>query len=110
MKDWFETVNQSLKAQERAIPRLLIDLDRVDQNIQTFQSQQPPDMDFRIVVKSLPSFRLIQYIMDKAETHKLMVFHQPFLSELALQLDERADVLLGKPMPIKTAQYFYKQG
>ena len=41
-------------------------------------------------------------------TDKLMVFHQPFLSDLSSTLDQRADVLLGKPMPIRTAQYYYK--
>ncbi|MEO1436567.1 MAG: alanine racemase [Bacteroidota bacterium] len=108
MKDWFGQVNQVLRAQERAIPRLLIDLDRLDQNIETFRSSQPAGMGFRIVVKSLPSFPLIQYIMDKAETHKLMVFHQPFLTDLIGKLDEQADVLLGKPMPIKTAEYVFQ--
>ncbi|MEM6726480.1 MAG: DSD1 family PLP-dependent enzyme, partial [Bacteroidota bacterium] len=108
MENWFEKVNANLKAGEQAIPRLLIDLDSLDANIATFKKQQPGGMDFRIVVKSLPSFRLIQYIMEQADTKKLMVFHQPFLSQLASQLDEQADILLGKPMPIKTAHYFYQ--
>ena len=37
-----------------------------------------------------------------------MVFHQPFLTDLASKLDTTHDVLLGKPMPIKTADFFYK--
>lgn len=36
-----------------------------------------------------------------------MCFHQPFLTDLATRLDHNADLLLGKPMPIKTARYFY---
>jgi len=45
--------------------------------------------------------------MQQASTKKLMVFHQPFLTEIIGKLDAEADVLLGKPMPIKTTSYFY---
>jgi D-serine deaminase-like pyridoxal phosphate-dependent protein len=37
-----------------------------------------------------------------------MVFHQPFLSEVAQALPD-SDVLLGKPMPVAAAARFYRQ-
>lgn len=105
---YFETLNTSLRNYDRAIPRMIIDLDLVDQNIAAFQSEQKKDAQFRLVVKSLPSPELIHYILNKMNSKSLMVFHQPFLTSLTSQLDENADVLLGKPMPISTVRYYYQ--
>lgn len=105
---YFESLHQELKNQPRAIPFLIIDLDKLDQNIETLKSSIQPNVDFRIVVKSLPSPELINYVMQKAATKKLMVFHQPFLSHLSKIQDHSIDILLGKPMPIKTAAYYYQ--
>ena len=107
MDTYFENLNQTLKNRDRAIPSLLIDLDKLDQNIATLKANWPTTANFRIVVKSLPCWELIEYVMTKASTQKLMVFHQPFLTDLAGRLDGQADILLGKPMPVKTAAYFY---
>ncbi|MEM9718902.1 MAG: alanine racemase [Bacteroidota bacterium] len=105
---YFEQLTTTLKNYQRAIPCLLIDLDIIDENLTVLTSELKTGVDFRIVVKSLPSLSLINYIREKMNTDKLMVFHQPFLSDLSSTLDQRADVLLGKPMPIRTAQYYYK--
>lgn len=105
---YFESLLQELKNQLRAIPFLIIDLDKLDQNIETLNSSIQPDIDFRIVVKSLPSPELINYVMQKTTTKKLMVFHQPFLSHLSKIQDNSIDILLGKPMPIKTAAFYYQ--
>ena len=105
---YFHQLNRTLKNYHRAIPSLIIDLDRLDQNLDTLLQSLRPGLDFRIVVKSLPSSDLIRYLMDKSGSQKLMVFHQPFLSDLSRWLDGQADVLLGKPMPVKTAAYFYE--
>ena len=37
-----------------------------------------------------------------------MVFHQPFLSHLSHHFGNSIDILIGKPMPVKTAAYCYK--
>lgn len=105
--EYFEQLNRTLKNHCRAIPFLLIDLDRMDDNIESFKANLKPNAHLRIVVKSLPSPQLIQYIADKLNTNHFMVFHQPFLSALTTILNRQADILLGKPMPIKTAAYFY---
>ncbi len=107
-KPYFEQLNQTLKNHHRAIPCLLIDLDKVDKNLAILKKNLQDNTSFRIVVKSLPSLELVQYVMQKAGTEKLMVFHQPFLTALSKKLTATSDVLLGKPMPIKTAQYFYQ--
>lgn len=105
---YFRSLNKCLKAYHRAIPSLVIDLDLLDQNIETLQQSLRPDLDFRIVVKSLPSSDLIRYLMAKTGSQKLMVFHQPFLSQLSTCLPPTTDVLMGKPMPVKTVAYYYQ--
>jgi len=104
---YFRTLTHTLKNHKRAIPCLLIDLDKLDKNIETLKANINPKTAFRIVVKSLPCIELIDYLMQQASTQKMMVFHQPFLTDLSARLDQQADILLGKPMPIKTAFYFY---
>ncbi|CAM1345152.1 alanine racemase [Tenacibaculum amylolyticum] len=107
MNPYFKNLNTVLRNYQRAIPCLVIDLDILDENIETTLSNLRENVALRIVVKSLPSYELIEYISQRLDTYKLMVFHQPFLSDLVVRLDKRHDVLLGKPMPVKTAEYFY---
>jgi len=107
-KDYFQKLNQTLKDSDRALPSLIIDLDKLDRNLSTLKSNLNPKASYRIVVKSLPSWELIEYVMKSTATQKLMVFHQPFLTELSSRLTGNADILMGKPIPIKTATYFYK--
>lgn len=106
-KEYYEKLNEVLKNSDRSIPSLLIDLNRLDDNCKTLRKDLDPDNNFRLVVKSLPSFDFLSYVMDKMNAYDLMVFHQPFLSDLSLKLDRRSDILIGKPMPIRTARYYF---
>lgn len=106
--DYFSKLNQELRNEGDYIPSMLVDLDVLDNNIQVLQQQLNPNTDFRIVAKSLPSPELLGYIMAKAKTNKLMVFHQPFINDIAQRYPD-ADMLLGKPMPVKAAEHFYQQ-
>ncbi|MEZ5006632.1 MAG: alanine racemase [Chitinophagales bacterium] len=103
----FQTLNENLKNYRRAIPELIIDLDAVDKNIEALQKLIPPNSQYRIVVKSLPSVELVDYVMAQASTHNLMLFHQPFLSHISEMANEQVDILMGKPMPVKTVEYYY---
>lgn len=105
---YFSRLNQSLKKQGSYLPSMLIDLDKLDENIAALKQQLNPDVDYRIVAKSLPSPQLLGYIMDKAQTNKLMLFHQPFLSQITLDYPN-CDVLMGKPMPVMAAAHYYQQ-
>ena len=97
---YFEQLNQSLKQDGSYVPTMLVDLDGLDANIKVLQATLNTETDFRIVAKSLPSPQLLGYIMENAGTNKLMVFHQPFLSQIARDYPH-SDLLLGKPMPVK---------
>lgn len=104
---YFKALNQELRVHGPYRPALLLDLDQLDKNLQLLNSMIRPGVDYRIVAKSLPSPQLLGHIMASANTHKLMVFHQPFLNHIAEKFPE-ADVLMGKPMPVKAAEKFYE--
>lgn len=107
---YFKILNDELKNYQRAIPALLVDLDIIDQNIEALKKLIPQNKTFRVVAKSLPSLSLIDYVMEKFPTNKVMVFHQPFLTDLVKkhQANKALDILIGKPFPVKTTEYFYK--
>lgn len=105
---YFQALNEELKRYKNAVPRLLIDLDALDDNIAALKRSLKAGVNFRIVVKSLPSPQLLQYLIKRLDTANLMVFHQPFLTQLLPQLDARTDVLFGKPMPLQTLAHFYE--
>ncbi len=105
-QDYFSGLNSELKTSGKYLPTMLVDLDRLDKNITTLDKQLNPKAELRIVAKSLPSPELLSYIMEKAETNKLMVFHQPFINHIANEFPD-ADMLVGKPMPVKAAERFY---
>nr|WP_172435070.1 DSD1 family PLP-dependent enzyme [Pseudomonas otitidis] len=106
--DYFARLNRELKAQGPMHPVMLIDLDRLDHNIDVvMQSVHRAGKSLRLVEKSLPSPQLLDYIAKRAGTQRLMSFHQPFLNHDAERFPE-SDILLGKPLPVRAAQLFYE--
>jgi D-serine deaminase-like pyridoxal phosphate-dependent protein len=106
--DYFRALNQTLRATGPARPSLILDLDRLDHNIEVLTRSIRPPKHYRVVDKSLPSIPLIQYLFEHTHTDRIMSFNQPFLNEVAKALP-RADVLLGKPMPVRAAEEFYRR-
>ncbi|WP_213630621.1 DSD1 family PLP-dependent enzyme [Pseudomonas sp. Pc102] len=106
--DYFARLNRELKAQGPMRPVMLIDLDRLDHNIDVvMQSVRRAGKSLRLVEKSLPSPQLLDYIAKRAGTQRLMSFHQPFLNHDAERFPG-SDILLGKPLPVRSAQLFYE--
>lgn len=106
--DYFRALNQELQRNGPMRPLLLIDLDRLDHNIDVvMQSVKRGGKQLRLVEKSLPSPELLAYIGQRAGTQRLMSFHQPFLNHDA-QRFPGADILLGKPLPVRSAELFYR--
>jgi D-serine deaminase-like pyridoxal phosphate-dependent protein len=105
--DYFRALNDELKAYGPMRPVMLIDLDRLDHNIDVVTlSVKRGGKHLRLVEKSLPAPGLLSYIAKRAGTQRLMSFHQPFLNHDAVQFPE-ADILLGKPLPVRSAELFY---
>ncbi len=105
---YFAALNADLKKEGPGRPVILVDMDRLDRNLALLTSLIKPPLSYRIVVKSLPSVRLVRYIMEKTGTKKFMVFHQPDVSLLAEEFGGDIDILLGKPMPASAVREFYR--
>jgi D-serine deaminase-like pyridoxal phosphate-dependent protein len=107
--EYFATLNQELKKHGPMRPCLVIDLDRLDHNIDLVAASVKRDgKHYRIVEKSLPSKGLIEYIAKRASTRRLMSFHQPFINDDAIAFPD-SDILIGKPLPVRSAQIFYEK-
>ena len=104
---YFSRLNALLKAQGPGRPIMLIDRERIRHNIDSIAASVGSSKTYRVVVKSLPSVPLLAEVMERAKTRALMVFHQPFLNEVARSFPA-SDVLLGKPMPVTAARTFYR--
>lgn len=104
--DYFSGLSATLRQHGLLRPTMVLDLDRLDANIDTTVRAIAP-RDFRVVAKSLPCSPLLDYVMKRAETKRLMVFHQPFLNAIA-DSHPKADLLLGKPMPVAAANRFFE--
>ncbi|WP_252089374.1 DSD1 family PLP-dependent enzyme [Pseudomonas sp. MWU13-3659] len=107
--DYFARLERELREHGPMRPVMLIDLDRLDHNIDVVtQSVHRAGKHLRLVEKSLPAPQMLEYIGQRADTRRLMAFHQPFLNHDAVRFPE-ADILLGKPLPVRSAQLFYEQ-
>jgi len=106
--EYFLSISNALKNNVIGKPSLVVDKTRMRENIQTIKSHVKGRFEYRIVAKSLPSLPMLNWMMKEAETKKLMVFHQPFLSGIAQHIPT-ADVLMGKPMPINAVKTFYNE-
>ena len=105
--EYFARLNAELKKNGPGRPSLVVDLDRVDKNLALVKGAIKPPARFRLVVKSLPSIKLIRYIQGVMGSDRLMVFHEPDLRMLAKEGLGGMDMLLGKPMPVSAVRGFY---
>lgn len=95
---YFQSLDKALKTAGIYQPVLILDLDRLDQNIDTMLSHLPNGMGYRIVAKSLPVPRLLEHIRARSGTDRLMTFNLPMLLALSQSMPN-ANQLLGKPLP-----------
>ena len=103
---YFKALNDALHDAEICTPTLVLDKERLDRNIDHLIDVLNKGLDYRLVTKSLPSIPLLQYIMRRTGTQRLMCFHLPFLLQIVNQIPS-ADILMGKPMPIRAVKHFY---
>lgn len=95
---------QLLRREGPGTPVLVVDLDRLERNIERLTHRLPKNKSLRLVQKSLPCPELLAFIEERTGTRERMLFHAPFLEEAIV--DESQDVLLGKPMPVRAAELF----
>lgn len=102
---YFETLQAALRERGVARPCVLIDLDRLDANLAQVKSVLGTSLAFRATTKSLPSYDLLNYVLRRMGSRRVMEFHGPHLVPLLENLatsdpaEPPLDVLLGKPLP-----------
>lgn len=102
---YFGQLNRLLQRERLAWPVMVVDLDRLDQNMQTLR-EDIGEKNLRLVVKSLPCLQLLQYLSTALGVQRFMVFHMPFLKQV-FQAFRQGDFLFGKPMPIAAIAGFF---
>lgn len=105
---YFRTLSEALDKVGQAKPTLVVDRQKLAANIQTLASHIDNRFAYRVVAKSLPSLPLLESVMQATGSDRLMLFHQPFINQVAVRFPQ-ADILLGKPMPVAAAHNFYRQ-
>jgi D-serine deaminase-like pyridoxal phosphate-dependent protein len=103
----FRALSAALDNAGLARPTLVIDRQKLLANADVLKQRLAGNYDYRVVAKSLPSLPLLEAVMTRTDTRRLMVFHQPFLNLIARELPD-SDILLGKPMPVAAAARFYE--
>ncbi len=102
---YFEGIDRALKAAGIAAPTLVIDRARLHANAAQVKQHVNGRMALRLVNKSLPCLALLEEAARLTGTQRQMVFNLPYLQLLARQ-QPQADVLLGKPLPVRAAARF----
>ena len=107
--EYFRALNEEVKKNGPMRPCMVIDLDRMDRNLDLVtETLRRGGKHYRIVEKSLPCQSLIRYVAGRSGTKRLMSFHQPFLNTDAEMFPD-FDILMGKPLPVHAAALFYKK-
>ena len=100
---YFPALSAALRDAGIFQPSLVLDLDRLNGNIERVRSRLSPKLALRLVDKSLACLRLLGHLRSALATDRFMTFHLP-VSTAVLEAFPTADLLLGKPMPVGAAR------
>jgi D-serine deaminase-like pyridoxal phosphate-dependent protein len=96
---YFLSLSRALREAGIARPVLVIDRSRLHANMQALRNTLGGSkLATRIVVKSLPSAKLIEEIAQGLSADRFMVFNGPMVLDMA-RVRPASDMLLGKPLP-----------
>jgi len=99
----FEAWNAALRSQTPGRQVALVDLDAIDHNLRRVDARLGSSMGLRLVAKSLPSVRLLEYMMVAACTNRIMAFSEGMARDLLLRFGGDVDILLGRPQTADAA-------
>ncbi len=99
----FETWNQELRAKAAGRESAFVDLDALDYNMSLVGNQLGTGTALRLVAKSLPSIRLLEYMMVTACTNRVMAFSEGMVCDLLCHFGTNVDILLGRPATVEAA-------
>lgn len=103
--DYFQELQKTLHEQGNGQPQLILDLSKLEQNIDWLQHKMPIHLKPRLVVKSLANSMLLKRIAKAFNIQSFMVFHLPHAVHI-LQAYTQADILMGKPVPLQCLKSF----
>lgn len=106
---YFLSINKALKKAGVGTARILIDINRLEKNIQTIKPNIPTNSHYRVVVKSIPCIELIRTITNRVKTNKFMLVHRPFIKVILDNFGPGIDILIGKPLPVFAVQEFFNE-
>jgi D-serine deaminase-like pyridoxal phosphate-dependent protein len=108
--DYFLGLSRALAEAGLARPTLVVDRARMLANVAAAAATLAPSgLPVRIVVKSLPAFGLIDPVAERLRTNRFMVFNGAMLAHM-IEHRPSADLLLGKPLPVREAAPFIARG
>ena len=108
--DFFRKISAELKEKATGVAVAVIDLDRLDANIDAVRNRVRPPFRLRIVEKSLPSLELLDQVLSRAQTNRLMAFHAQRVPQILKYFKAKTgrdcslDILFGKPIPVRSAE------
>jgi D-serine deaminase-like pyridoxal phosphate-dependent protein len=102
---YFDGLAGDLDARGHGNPVVLIDLDRLDANVDEIAASIAP-LRYRIVEKSLPSIDLLRHVSLRSGSESFLVLHLPFLPAL-LSAFPLADVVVGKTHLTRAIAQFF---
>ncbi len=95
---YFQMLSDALQLAGRHRPTLVLDLDRLDANLELVRAAVAPGVALRVVDKSLPSIPLLAHVMERLGTRRIMSFDVAVACAV-LRAFPDVDILFGKPMP-----------
>jgi D-serine deaminase-like pyridoxal phosphate-dependent protein len=103
---YFADLSRALAEAGLARPTLVVDRGRMLANVDAAKATLAANgLPVRVVVKSLPAFGLLDPIAERLNTERFMVFNGAMLREM-IAARPQADLLLGKPLPVREAAEF----
>ena len=86
--EYFDAISSALDGVGQARPTLVLDKPLLEANIHTLMSHINGRFAYRVVAKSLPSLPLLETVMQVTGSNRLMLFHQPFINQVAVQFPQ----------------------
>lgn len=104
---YFRELQAALLTAGVAGPTLVVDRDRLNRNIDTLIAAMPANVAHRVPSKSLPSHPLLNHVMARASTTRIMTFNWQMLLELS-KTQPTVDQLIGKPLPVAAMRKYFE--
>jgi D-serine deaminase-like pyridoxal phosphate-dependent protein len=105
-KSYFGSIERALHTAGYSQPVLVIDRERLDQNLSLLKETLAPGINVRVVSKSLPCHDLLHRVLESLDTNRVMTFNRAMLESISDAMPT-VDQLLGKPLPVAGARAFY---